>query len=158
MTMNPTRPDGPAPLPTDPPTTGTSEPWFARLARFSGTHRRAVMIVWLVATIAAAPLAMTLTGALSGAGWEAQGSTSVEVRDEIRRDFPQLGAEAAVVVVHQDAPFSEDPAALSAVVADLEGAPGAASVVDPLGQPAEAGLISPDGTYRDDPGRTRRGR
>ena len=142
MTMNPTRPDD---LDTAPPDPTHAEPWFARLARFSGTHRRAVMIIWLVATVAAAPLAMTLTGALSGAGWEAQGSTSVEVRDEIRRDFPQLGAEAAVVVVHQDEPFAADPAALEAVVAELDGAPGAASVVDPLAQPAEAGLISPDG-------------
>ena len=142
MTMNPTRPDD---LDTAPPDPTHAEPWFARLARFSGTHRRAVMIIWLVATVAAAPLAMTLTGALSGAGWEAQGSTSVEVRDEIRRDFPQLGAEAAVVVVHQDEPFAADPAALEAVVAELDGAPGAASVVDPLAQPEEAGLISPDG-------------
>jgi RND superfamily putative drug exporter len=138
MTINPTLPDlPPAPV--------RAEPWFARLARFSATHRRSVMLVWLVATLLAAPLALTLTGALSGAGWEAQGSTSVEVRDEIRADFPQLGAEAAVVVVHQDASITEDPSAVAAVVAGLDGAPGAASVVDPLAQPAEAGLISPDG-------------
>ena len=66
-------------LPTTPTDGGADgrqhrEPWFARLARFSGTHRRAVMVVWLVATLVAAPLALTLTGALSGAGWEAQGS------------------------------------------------------------------------------------
>jgi RND superfamily putative drug exporter len=138
MTINPTLPDlPPAPV--------RAEPWFARLARFSATHRRSVMLVWLVATLLAAPLALTLTGALSGAGWEAQGSTSVEVRDEIRADFPQLGAEAAVVVVHQDTAIAEDPSAVAAVVAGLDGAPGAASVVDPLAQPAEAGLISPDG-------------
>jgi RND superfamily putative drug exporter len=69
----------------------------------------------------------------------------MEVRDEIRRDFPQLGAEAAVVVFQQTDPIADDPAALQAVVADLQGAPGASSVVDPLAQPAEAGLISPDG-------------
>ncbi len=138
MTMNPTLPDLP-------PAPERAEPWFARLARFSATHRRSVMLVWLVATLLAAPLALTLTGALSGAGWEAQGSTSVEVRDEIRTDFPQLGAEAAVVVVHQDSAITEDPDAVAGVVAGLDGAPGAASVVDPLAQPAEAGLISPDG-------------
>ncbi len=151
MTMNPTRPDAAEDAPSTvkpdrPPAEGHAEPWFAQLARFSAVHRRAVMVVWLIATVAAAPLALTLTGALSGAGWEAQGSTSVQVRDEIRRDFPQLGAEAAVVVVHRDEPFTADPAELAAVVADLQGAPGAASVVDPLAQPPEAGLISPDGT------------
>ena len=91
--MIPTRPAETAPSTGGdrPPEVVSAEPWFARLARFSATHRRAVMIVWLIATIAAAPLAVTLTGALSGAGWEAQGSTSMKVRDELRRDFPQLG-------------------------------------------------------------------
>ena len=141
MTMSPPRPDTPGAVDASNPT----QPWFARLARFSATHRRFVMLTWLVATLAAAPLALTLTGALSGAGWEAQGSTSMQVRDEIRRDFPQLGAEAAVVVFHQRDPIADDPAALTSVVADLQGAPGAESIVDPLAQPPEAGLISPDG-------------
>lgn len=122
------------------------EPWFARLARCSARRRRLVMVVWLLATVLAAPLALTLTGALSGAGWEAQGSTSVEVRDELRRDFPGVGAEAAVVVYRQAEPIAEDPSGLAALVADLQGAPGAAAVVDPTTQPAEAGLVSRDGT------------
>ena len=142
MTISPAR-DEHAP-PADPVAPG-KEPWFARLARFSGTHRRAVIVIWLVATIAAAPLALTLTGALSGAGWEAQGSTSVKVRDELRRDFPELGAEAAVVVYRQTAPIAKDPGGLQRLVADLRDAPGAATVVDPLTRPAEAGLVSPDG-------------
>ena len=120
-------------------------PWFARMARWSGTHRRLVIAVWAVATIISAPLAITLSSSLSGAGWEAQGSTAVEVRDELRRDFPQLGAEAAVVVYQQDAPIADDPSGLQQLVADLDGAPGAASVVDPLAQPADAGLIARDG-------------
>ena len=61
---------------------------FSRLAAFSARHRRGVIVVWLVVAFAAAPLALTLTGALSGAGWEAQGSTAQQVRDELRRDFP----------------------------------------------------------------------
>lgn len=141
MTISPPRPDTSGAVHGRRP----EQPWFARLARFSATHRRSVMLVWLVATIAAAPLAITLTGALSGAGWEAQGSTSMQVRDEIRRDFPQLGAEAAVVVFQQTDAIAGDPAALRSVVAALQGAPGTSSTVDPLGQPAEAGLISPDG-------------
>ena len=84
-------------------------PWLARLARFSGRHRRAVLIIWLVTTLAAAPLALTLTHSLSGAGWEAQGSTAQHVRDELRRDFPQANAEAAVVVYHQATPDRRQP-------------------------------------------------
>jgi len=141
MTTTSTRPDEPSAV--EPPK--HAEPWFARLARFSATHRRSVMLVWLVATLAAAPLALTLTGALSGAGWEAQGSTALQVRDEIRRDFPQLGAEAAVVVYRQSTPIAQDPAGVQRLVGDLAGAPGATAVVDPLSQPPEARLISRDG-------------
>ncbi len=103
------------------------------------------MLIWAVVVLAAAPLAITLTGALSGAGWEAQGSDAQQVRDELRSDFPQLGAEAAVVAYRQDAPIAEDPSGLRSLVAGLTGSPGTAMVVDPLTQPADAGLVSPDG-------------
>ena len=124
---------------------GRAGGWFASMARFAARRRRLVMIVWLVAVLAAAPLALGLSGALSGAGWEAQGSTAQEVRDELRSDFAALGAESAVVVYRQGAPIATDPAGVSDLVKALGAAPGAASVVDPLAQPPEAGLISPDG-------------
>ncbi len=144
MTLSELAPSA-APAPPPDEDDERSEPWFARLARFSARRRRAVILVWLVATIAAAPLAVTLTGALSGAGWEAQGSTAVKVRDELRRDFPQLGAEAAVVVYRQPDPIADDPSGVQALVDSLGTAPGAAAVVDPLSRPPEAGLVSPDG-------------
>ncbi len=118
---------------------------LSRIARFSAVHRKAVMLVWLLVALAAAPLAITLTGALSGAGWEAQGSTSQEVRDELRSDFAALGAEAAFVVYQQEAPLADDPAGLQALVTSLADAPGAVQVVDPLQMPLEAGLLSQDG-------------
>ncbi len=118
---------------------------FSRLAAFSARRRRSVITVWLLLAFAAAPLALTLTGALSGAGWEAQGSTAQRVRDEIRRDFPQLGAEDPVVVYHQAAPIATNPAPLQQLVAQLAHAPRANGVANPLTLPASAGLISPDG-------------
>ena len=118
---------------------------LSRIAQFSAVHRKAVMLVWLLVALAAAPLAITLTGALSGAGWEAQGSTSQEVRDELRSDFAALGAEAAFVVYQQEAPLADDPAGLQALVTSLADAPGAVQVVDPLQMPLEAGLLSGDG-------------
>ncbi len=119
--------------------------WFSRLAASMARHRRTVIVVWLVVAFTAAPLALTLTGALSGAGWEAQGSTAQQVRDELRRDFPALGAENPVVVYRQPAPIAADPTGLQSLVRELRGAPHARSVADPLTLPATAGLIARDG-------------
>ena len=118
---------------------------LARVGRFSGRHSKGVLVAWALVVVLAAPLAATLTGALSGAGWEAQGSTAQRVRDEIRRDFPGLGAEAAVVAYRQPRPIAAEPAGVRALVAALKGSPGAAGVVDPLTAPAASGLLSPDG-------------
>jgi RND superfamily putative drug exporter len=108
-------------------------------------RRRFVIAAWIVLVAIAAPLALSLTGALSGAGWEAQGSTATRVRDELRSDFAALGTEAAMVVYRQDAPLSGDTTGLDRLVAELQAAPGAKSVMDPTKLPPEAGLFSPDG-------------
>jgi RND superfamily putative drug exporter len=119
---------------------------LARIGRAAARRPRRVLSLWAVVVLVAAPLALTLTSALSGAGWEAQGSDAAQVRDELRRDFPQLGAEAAVVAFRQERPVAEDPGGLRRLVAGLEGSPGTTRVIDPLTQPADAGLVSPDGT------------
>jgi RND superfamily putative drug exporter len=135
----------PAPDVHDPSAPPDSKALFSRLAAFSARNRRSVISVWLLVAFAAAPLALTLTHALSGAGWEAQGSTAQKVRDEIRRDFPQLGAEDPVVVYHQTTTIKTDPAPLAQLVAQLQHSPHARAVANPLTLPATAGLISPDG-------------
>ncbi|MBI2708582.1 MAG: MMPL family transporter [Actinobacteria bacterium] len=118
---------------------------LARTGRSAARRPRRTLIVWALVVLAAAPLAVTLTGALSGAGWEAQGSDAQEVRDELRRDFPQLGAEAAIVAYRQDGRIADDPSGLRMLLAALKGSPGTGTIIDPLAQPAEAGLISDDG-------------
>ena len=118
---------------------------LARVGRASARRPRRTLLLWAVVVLAAAPLAATVTGALSGAGWEAQGSTALEVRDELRRDFPELGAEAAIVAYRQERPIAEDSAGLRLLLDALEGSPGTSSVIDPLAQPAEAGLVSRSG-------------
>lgn len=118
---------------------------FSRLAASMARHRRVVMLVWLVITLAAAPLAISLTKALSGAGWDAKGSTAEKVRLELRKDFPALGAENPVVVVHQNVPFSQDSSAITNLVTTLADGPHVIGVVNPLQMPAEAGMISRDG-------------
>jgi RND superfamily putative drug exporter len=104
-----------------------------------------VVVAWAVVVLAAAPLALTLTSALSGAGWEAQGSTAQRVRDEVRRDFPNLGAEAAIVAYRQPQSVHSDPTGVQRLVEALSGSPGVRAVVDPLVQPDAAGLVSRDG-------------
>lgn len=118
---------------------------FSRLAATMATHRRIVIGVWLVIVLAAAPLAVTLTGALSGAGWDAKGTDAEKVRSELRDDFPALGAENPIVVYRQDTPITSDPAGVQAMVAELAAGPKVEAVVDPLQMPAEAGMISRDG-------------
>ena len=118
---------------------------FSRLGAAMARRRRIVIVAWLVIAFAAAPLALTLTGALSGAGWEAQGSTAQTVRDELRRDFPALGAENPVVVYTQRTPIASDPSGLRALVAELSDAPGATAVANPLTLPPTAGLTARDG-------------
>ncbi|MFJ8189136.1 MMPL family transporter [Streptomyces sp. NPDC096094] len=108
-------------------------------------RRKIVMVAWLVLVLLAAPFAVTLNGALSGAGWTATGSESQGVREELREDFADLGAEAAVVVVQ--VPAKDDlGTAVGGVIGSLDGQEGVRKVTDPRTQPAQAGLISEDGT------------
>ena len=118
---------------------------LARIARFSAKRRRAVMVLWLLLALGAAPLAISLNGALSGAGWDAQGSTSQKVRDELRQDFPQMSDKVAYVVYQQDTPLADGAAGLDSVLAGLADAPGALGATDPRTMPAEAGLLARDG-------------
>jgi RND superfamily putative drug exporter len=102
------------------------------------------MLIWLVVVIAAAPLAIGLSGALSGAGWDAQGSDAEKVRQELRTDFPEVGSEAAMIVVTQSQSVMDSPETVSALAAAAATAPGSTGAVNPLDMPMESGLISQD--------------
>lgn len=119
---------------------------FSRLASTMARRRRLVMSLWLAVVLGSAPLAISLTGALSGAGWDAKGSVAEAVRFELRSDFPALGAENPVVVFRQETVIADDPSALNALVEELAEGPRVVSVVDPLAMPPEAGMVSMDGT------------
>lgn len=103
------------------------------------------MLLWLLVVVAAAPLAVSLTGALSGAGWDAQGSEAQAVRQELRNKFPQIGAEAAMIVVEQETPVSESSETVRSLAAGAMTAPGSAGAMNPIELPRESGLVSPDG-------------
>jgi putative drug exporter of the RND superfamily len=117
---------------------------LASIARFSVAHRKIVMLVWLVVVVAAAPLAIGLSSALSGAGWDAQGSEAEIVRRELRADFPEVGSEAAMIVVQQPTSVMESPETVAMLATGAATAPGSMGAMNPLEMPMESGLISQD--------------
>jgi RND superfamily putative drug exporter len=55
---------------------GGSVSLIGRLGRFAATHRRRVFIAWAVIAVGLGALAPRVETALSGAGWQANGSDS----------------------------------------------------------------------------------
>jgi putative drug exporter of the RND superfamily len=90
----PTSPPTPT-TPTPPPTPGV----LGRLGRWSAQHRRIVFGAWAALIIALGALAPRVEQALSGGGWQADGSQSVAARALIERHFGGQGSYALAVVV-----------------------------------------------------------
>jgi putative drug exporter of the RND superfamily len=73
---------------------------IGRLGRWAAGHVRAVAIAWAVLAVALGGFAPKVESALSGAGWQANGSGSVRTRTLIERNFAGLSSSALMVVVH----------------------------------------------------------
>jgi RND superfamily putative drug exporter len=73
---------------------------IGRLGRWAADHVRAVAIAWAILAVALGVFAPKVESALSGAGWQANGSESVEARMLIERNFAGLSSSALMVVVH----------------------------------------------------------
>src|SRR6516164_7536869 len=71
-----------------------------RLGRWTADHIRAVAISWAVIAIAFGLFAPKVESALSGAGWQANGSESVAARQLIQKNFAGLSSSALMVVLH----------------------------------------------------------
>lgn len=72
---------------------------LGRLGAWAADHRRAIIVAWCGVVLVLGALAPFADRALSGAGWEALGSESVEARHALERDFPGRGTYALSVVV-----------------------------------------------------------
>ena len=83
---------------------------MGRLGAWMAGHFRAVLVAWLVLAIGLGALAPRVEHALSGAGWEATGSQSVEARKLIDRNFGGQSSAALMVVVHSATAQVGDPA------------------------------------------------
>jgi RND superfamily putative drug exporter len=73
---------------------------IGRLGRFAAERRRWVFLAWAVIAVGLGVLAPRVETALSGAGWQANGSESVAVRQQVDRAFGGAGAYALQVAVH----------------------------------------------------------
>jgi putative drug exporter of the RND superfamily len=73
---------------------------IGRLGRWTTDHAHAVTIVWAAVAVVLAAFAPRVETALSGAGWQANGSESVRARQLIQANFAGLSSSALMVVVH----------------------------------------------------------
>lgn len=83
---------------------------LARMGAFMATHAKWVFGAWLVALIALGAAAPTVFSSLAGAGWQANGSESVQVRELAEEHFGGNSSAAVQVVVHSVAEQVSDPA------------------------------------------------
>nr|WP_245664615.1 MMPL family transporter [Nocardia grenadensis] len=105
---------------------------------------RWVFGVWLIVLVALGSAAPSVFSSLAGAGWQANGSESVQVRELAQRHFGGNSSAAVQVVVHSDARTVDSPAVqrvLADVAAEFAGDGRFGAIVAP--QPGMT--ISPDG-------------
>jgi RND superfamily putative drug exporter len=81
---------------------------IGRLGRWTADHVRAVAIAWAVLALALGIFAPKVESALSGAGWQANGSASVRARKLIQANFAGLSSSALMVVVNSQRLASGD--------------------------------------------------
>ncbi len=119
--------------PTAAPASTSTGP-IGRLGRFAATHRRGVFVSWAVIAVGLGVLAPRVETALSGAGWQANGSESVRVREQLQANFGGAGSYALQVVVHSEQMSAADPAfrrSVARVQRVLAADPAVAGVVPP---------------------------
>ena len=87
-----------------------------RLGGFAADHARAIAVAWAVAALVLAAFAPKVETALSGAGWQADGSESVRARALIDRSFAGRSSSALTVVVHSSSATTSAPAFRAALL------------------------------------------
>src|SRR4051794_14322045 len=107
---------------------------IGRLGSWTAAHFRIVAAAWLVVAVGLGVLAPRVDRALSGAGWEATGSESVQARRLIDKNFLGFGTYGLTVAVHSARRTVSDPAferVLRTVEATLKGDPAVSRVISP---------------------------
>ncbi|UAK31408.1 MMPL family transporter [Nocardia asteroides] len=117
---------------------------LGRLGAAMAGRARIVFGVWLLLLIALGAAAPSVFTSLAGAGWQANGSESVRVRELAQQHFGGASSAAVQVVVHSDAATIDSPRVqrvLSEIAEVFAGDARFGAVVGP--QPGMS--ISPDG-------------
>jgi RND superfamily putative drug exporter len=73
---------------------------LGRLGAWTAGHFKLVVLIWVAIAVGLGALAPKAEHALSGAGWEANGSESVAARKAVDASFAGQGSYALLVVVH----------------------------------------------------------
>jgi RND superfamily putative drug exporter len=118
---------------------------IGRLGRLAAGHSRRVFVAWAVIAIVLGALAPRVESALSGAGWQANGSESVQVREQVDRSFSGGGAYSLQVAIHSSHLTIEDPA-FRRTVAGAEAVLAADPAVGRVVPPRSGESISADGS------------
>nr|WP_271211634.1 MMPL family transporter [Rhodococcus wratislaviensis]GLK37767.1 hypothetical protein GCM10017611_46320 [Rhodococcus wratislaviensis] len=93
-----------------PTTTTTAESGvLGRMGVAMATHAKMVFGVWLIVLVALGAAAPSVFGSLAGAGWQANGSESVQVRQLAEQHFGGNSSSAVQVVVHSDSQTVDSP-------------------------------------------------
>ena len=117
---------------------------LGRLGRFTADHVRIVALSWAIVAIALGVFAPKVETALSGAGWQANGSESVQARALIQANFAGLSSSALMVVVHSPNETSSAPA-FRQTIARVESILRANTNVASVLKPRAGSSISADG-------------
>lgn len=128
----------------NPPTRLTRPDPLARLGLWTVTHRGWVFGVWAVLIIGLGAAAPTVFSSLAGAGWQANGSESVAVRDLAQKHFGGNSSAAVQVVVHSESVAITSPEVQS-VVGDITAIAKSDPRFGEIVGPQPGTTISPDG-------------
>ncbi len=117
---------------------------IGRLGRYTATHFRTVLTGWLMLAVVLGFFAPRVEKALSGAGWEASGSQSIQARKLVERNFSGLGSYGLMTVLYSPTQTVGTPAFKSAI-ARVESTLRANGAVRTVVAPAPGMSISADG-------------
>ncbi|AUG76320.1 hypothetical protein CFP65_1422 [Kitasatospora sp. MMS16-BH015] len=116
---------------------------LGRLGDWSVRHLRVVLVGWLVVVAGLGAFAPQVTSALSGAGWQANGSDSVRVRELAEAHFGGNASSAVQIVIAADRPVT-DPA-VGRVVERATALAAADPRIAGVLPPRPGATLSPDG-------------
>ncbi|HVC88919.1 MAG TPA: MMPL family transporter [Gaiellaceae bacterium] len=115
-----------------------------RLGRFAADHLRFVALAWALVAVVLAVFAPSVETALSGAGWQANGSQSVQARTLIQQNFAGLSSSAPMIVLHSQTMTAGSPA-FRAVTSSVEQVLHANRHIQSVVPPRAGATISADG-------------